>query len=153
MAVDFVTMAANPAILHLIEAGSTPKQPSQGSPKGSKQQPSKPSLASEYDDPHGPPRRRLMRSERTPTRSNHILKGSAGRDHCWDRLVGKNPTWPKIEFFVRQTLTSGTWRLLEGHKDIWIASKIFNGLTVEVRIWVGHKLEWAISDAWVVKPK
>lgn len=66
--------------------------------------------------------------------ANHILKGSAGRDHCWDRLVGKNPTWPKIEPFVRQTLTGGMWRQHPGRQDLWIASKIFNGLTVEVRI-------------------
>lgn len=152
MAVDFVTMAANPAILHLIEAGSTPKQPSPGSSKGSKQQPSKPPLPPNMTIPMAA-EKVVDAIRKNANTINHILKGSTNSDHCWDRLVGKNPTWPKIESFVRQTLTSGTWRQLEGHKDIWIASKIFNGLTVEVRIWVGHKLEWAISDAWVVKPK
>lgn len=62
----------------------------------------------------------------------------------------------RVDAFLRNGWTISSeyaWRLHEGHKDIWIASKIFNGLTVEVRIKVLDNLQWAISNAWVVKPE
>ncbi|MCR5763624.1 MAG: hypothetical protein K6G00_09620, partial [Treponema sp.] len=78
---------------------------------------------------------------------NHIVNGSKGHDHCWDKLV-PNKNWNDIKALIFETMEKGS------ETSYGTAFKNTLKIGEETIVVTFQKLEngvKAISDAWIVK--
>ena len=80
---------------------------------------------------------------------HHIIYGSEGHDHLWDRLVS-DLDWGHVSNIIYKVLLYGKQELYKGNKDVFIKTLKINGHIVQVTYRLVEGLI-KISDGWVVK--
>ncbi len=80
-----------------------------------------------------------------PNKINHILNGSKGSDHHWEKIV-PNKNWNDIKNLIVETMVNGTE---SSYKSAFQNTLEINGNTVVVTFQKLADGTKAISDAWV----
>ena len=81
-------------------------------------------------------------------RIDHIINGSKGKDHMWDRLV-PDKNWNDIKNIIVQVMEDG----VEGpYKSVYSKTAIIDGFEVTVTYTKLSDGSILISDAWVMLP-
>lgn len=145
--IDAMAVISSPAFPLLVEAASTPAEPTRsdtGGPTGGNGNGGRPPFMPDLGSvPLAEVVRQAMdRIAKNDEMQKHIMYGSkraAGSlEHSWEKLVGNAPTWEQVA-----KVSAGL------HANVSAAIGVINGLEVEIRVFCNTPGVWLVNDAWV----